>query len=239
MTSPMGTWLYEQASREYAYLGYEDITHFNIYTYWNSMLLRGIDVDFIQEDEKAFPPSIWKQTAFQHSLEIDNALLNKDCKALYLAYHTNGDIKTKGIEVEDVKWPSDCMRLVRSIQYQMIKLLAEKQIAIESNPTSNYKIGCFERYDEHPILQFYPIEYTPSTSVVKTSVNTDDRGIFSTSIAREFSLLCLALRKMKNPKNGERLYSDYQILEYIERIRENGESQCFTLQPDEYEYYKQ
>jgi hypothetical protein len=238
LTSPMSTWLYEQASREYAYLGYERIAPFDIYIYWNSILLRGIDVDFIQEDEKGFPPSIWKQTSFQHNLDIDNALLNKECRTLYIAYHTEGDIKEKGIEVEDVKWPSDCVRLVCSLQRKMINLLAEMQIAIESNPTSNYKIGCFERYDEHPILQFYPIAYKPSTPIVNTSVNTDDRGIFSTSIAREFSLLSLALRKMKHQKTGERLFSDHQILEYIEGIRKNGESQCFTLQPDEYEYYK-
>ena len=30
-----------------------------------------------------------------------------------------------------------------------------KHISIETNPTSNYRIGDFERYDEHPILYFF------------------------------------------------------------------------------------
>lgn len=238
MTPTIELRLEQEAAREYVYLGYESICPFNIYVYWDSMLLRGIDVEYLEKGNGMKTGlSSWEQTAYQHNQEIDNALENDKCRGIYQAYHYNQQIKQKGIEVEDIKWHPDIVPLIRTIQQKMIDDIAEKQISIECNPTSNCKIGYFNRYDEHPILRFHPIVSDASTSIIQSSINTDDRGIFATSIGREYSLMGLALKKMKN-EAGRQLFSDHQIVEYLEEIRKNGQSQCFQLPQDEYEYYK-
>ena len=207
--------LEQEATREYMYLGYEKICPFNIHRYWCSMQLRGIDVKYIDNNKgDIIGLSVWAQTAIQHNLDVDTAMKDDESKKLYEAYHYNPSIKQKGMEIEDVKWHPDIVPLVRVIQQRMIENLAEKQISIECNPTSNYKIGYFNRYDEHPITRFHPIVCEAGTPIINVSINTDDRGVFATSISREFSLMSLALKKMKNT-SGNQLYSDYQILEYL------------------------
>ena len=230
--------LEQEAAREYTYLGYNTIVTFNIYEYWNSMLLRGVDIDYLDcREDIEYGLSMWAQTASQHNSDIDNALKDEECKKLYRAYHHQVKIKQKGMEVEDVKWHPDIMQLVKALQQKMIEDLAEKQISVECNPSSNCKIGYFNKYDEHPVTKFHPIVCEAGTSVINASINTDDRGVFATSISREFSLMSLALKKIKD-ESGRQIYSDYQIIEYLEKIRQNGYSQCFQLPYDEYGYYR-
>ena len=233
VTKEIKKWLYQEAKREYEYLGYNTITTFSEETYWKSMLLRGADVDYVRGTAIGTGTTDWAITAIQSDEEIVHASHDEHAIAIYEMYHRNKNVKMKGIEVVDVKWHVDIVRLVKRIQKEMMHIIDSKQVAIECNPTSNYKIGHFERYDELPILQFMPLEEKRN---VNATINTDDRGVFATSLSREFSLIGLALQKARTKR---RKISENQILEYIERIRENGESQCFTLQRDEYEYYKQ
>ena len=87
-------------------------------------------------------------------------------------------------------------------------------------------IGGFERYDKHPIFTFKPIEAGPTDPIINVSINTDDRGIFATNISNEYSLITLAMMKMKD-KDGHRLYNDETIYNYVERVRKNGIIQRF------------
>lgn len=51
------------------------------------------------------------------------------------------------------------------------------------------------------------------------SVNTDDRGVFQTSIENEYSLIAIALKKMK--------VQDDEILQYLEKLQKNSMKQLF------------
>ena len=53
------------------------------------------------------------------------------------------------------------------------------------------------------------------------SINTDDKGIFYTSLKNEFSLLAIALRKERNA-DGTLKWSDLQIENYLKRIVHYG-----------------
>ncbi len=57
------------------------------------------------------------------------------------------------------------------------------------------------------------------------SINTDDQGVFDTSLKTEYALLASALKKIK--KDDKPMYNDDTIYGYIERIRENGFAQIF------------
>lgn len=67
---------------------------------------------------------------------------------------------------------------------------------------------------------------TSSQQVQFVSVNTDDQGVFDTSLAMEYSLLACTLRSLKDSQNIQ-IYNDDCIYNYLERIRENGFSQIF------------
>ena len=223
MTQIMQKWLMNEAASAYVEIGYNEVMPFEIETYWHSMLMRGTDVDFIG-NEIQLCSTVWKQTAYQNSKDIRQAMQDEDAVLLYELYHRNKKIKTKGAEVIDIKWRKGTERVVRKVQEQMIQMLADKGIAIESNPTSNYKIGRFDRYDELPLFQFCPIRDKNPRTTICTSINTDDRGVFATSIEREYSLISLALKK--HPY-GRRRYTEAEIRTYIERVQSNGKKQCF------------
>ena len=113
----------------------------------------------------------------------------------------------------------------------MRRKVAAKQIAVECNPTSNLKIGFVDKYCEHPLLQkFDPIEKQsdPHYPLLNASVNTDDRGVFATTLYNEFSLLALGMMKEKND-DGTQKYGTRQIMEYIDHLRKAGEQQRFRV----------
>ena len=116
---------------------------------------------------------------------------------------------------------------MEDLQGVMIRKISEKGIAIETNPSSNICIGSFEKYEDLPLFNFSPMEQDVHTSVVNVSVNTDDRGVFATSLYHEFSLIAAALFKQKD-KDGNRLWSNEAIYDYIDKLRSNGFYQRFN-----------
>lgn len=119
--------------------------------------------------------------------------------------------------------------LLECIQEDMMERLERKHIAIECNPSSNFKIGDMDRYDQHPILRFYndglATPYKPHHLAV--SINTDDQGVFSTSLEREYSLIALALERNEIPPY---VNSPRAIAEWLERVRQMADEQRFDVQ---------
>ena len=83
------------------------------------------------------------------------------------------------------------------------------------------KIGRFSRYDQHPIVRFHAIDKDENRHSIMISINTDDKGLFGTSLRNEYSLIALALRKTRNDK-GELKWSDAQIENYLRKIAHYG-----------------
>lgn len=98
-------------------------------------------------------------------------------------------------------------------------MIYTKGICIETNPTSNLRVGRLDRYDNHPIFRF------SNTSILhrnlKVTVNTDDKGIFETSLERELALLAISQWKQKN-KNGRNKWKSTSVYKYIGKLAQNG-----------------
>lgn len=225
LTQTMSNELMREARRMYEKIGYGSKRLFNIETYWHSMLLRGTDMEYIKGAGHGARED-WKRTAHQQNEEVIEAVKDKRAVELYINYHRSEKVRKSGIEVEDVKWPLRIIEVVKLIQNDMRKMMAKRGIAIETNPTSNYKIGRFDKYDELPLFQFYPVSSNKEKPVICTSINTDDRGVFATSIEREYSLICRAMEKMRY-MSGKRMFNEGKAQDYIKKIRMNGEDQCF------------
>lgn len=166
-----------------------------------------------------------------YSSELNSIRNNGKAARVYSMYHFNKDVKEKGKETEEVKISEQYIEMVTALQEKMMIELSRKHIGIETNPSSNVLIGPFDRYEQHPIFRFYPVMPTSSQQVQFVSVNTDDQGVFDTSLAMEYSLLACTLRSMKD-KQCIQIYNDDCIYNYLERIRENGFSQAFPAVGD-------
>ena len=109
----------------------------------------------------------------------------------------------------------------------MQEQLANRGILIECNPSSNVLIGTFRAYDKHPIFRFNN-EYLgePARQQLCVSVNTDDLGVFDTSLEFEYALLYQTLREMTDD-DGKPRYKDAEIRHYLENLRAMGETSTF------------
>ncbi len=140
---------------------------------------------------------------------------------LYSSYHFDDKAKKEGLKpicfsVE--RWYED---LAREFQVKMRQRVAEKGLAIECNPTSNVLIGTFGFYDRHPILAFndHHLNEGSKEAHIQVSINTDDLGVFDTSLENEYALLLCAICRARH-KEGN--YNDDAVYEYLDYLRENG-----------------
>lgn len=233
--SSLENFLVGLAKRMYEHIGYQHISPFNIYTYWNSMLLRGDEPDCYSGDDLSQhmrpPVSDWERSALVHEERIDNARDDEIARRIYSCYQYLETIKKKGAERKESQFPPEIIPIVRKLQQWMLRELAKRHITIECNPTSNLKIGFFDRYDQHPLLTtFDALSQLGETSYpsVSATICTDNRGVFCTTAYTELSLIALAMRKIKDDNNNE-LYNERTIIDYIERIRNNGYNRRFII----------
>ncbi len=214
--------LYLQDTASTLFADIEYTSEFNMLHYWHSMLLRS------NEHNEPTASQLWKDSAIVDDISVHSAMKDKIANDILSEYMTSKSVKTKGNEAYIGKYPEQIAKIIPLIQKEMIRKIAEKGIAIECCPSSNIMIGGFERYDKHPIFTFKPIVAKPTDPIINVSINTDDKGIFATNIRNEFSLITLAMMKMKD-KDGHQLYNDETIYDYIARVRRNGIQQRFKI----------
>lgn len=141
---------------------------------------------------------------------------------LYYRYHFDEKVKRKGLEVIAVDIEDWYVKLMGKLQeYMCHNRIADNRIAIECNPTSNKLIGYFNAYDEHPILKFNdnilnPVSVHPQILV---SVNTDDLGVFDTSLSYEYALIFRAIQRKRHSQGD---FNDQKIYDYLAHIISNG-----------------
>ena len=64
---------------------------------------------------------------------------------------------------------------------ELVEVLAQRQVPVETCITSNLRTGCCARLEEHPVRRLFD-------AGVMVTLNTDDPAMFSTSLAREYAL---------------------------------------------------
>lgn len=224
--NPTCAYLQEVFNHYFTYIYGENKNHCNILTYYQSWLLRGNDPLFFKEDSHETIKIIanqWNQCAFNNNFqEVREAQKNTVARHLYHQYHYDLEVKRKGEEGETLKFKEDVrkdlLKSIETIQQQLLTEIEKKHLVIECNPSSNYKIGEFDRYDEHPIIKFF--NYGLNTEYprhdISVSINTDDKGIFATSLEREYSLMALAMEKHYSEGHYN---SPRAIVEWLDKIR--------------------
>ncbi len=157
---------------------------------------------------------------------LDKYRKNPVVAELYYAYHFDQEVKLTGLQPQAIEIEAWYVDLVASLQQAMRLEVFKNEIAIECNPTSNALIGTFTYYDRHPILTFnqYYLNQDEKTPDLWVSINTDDLGVFDTSLTNEYALMFRAIQ-MKRHSLGN--YDDHAIYKYLDDIRLNGISMAF------------
>lgn len=150
-----------------------------------------------------------------------NVRENPEAGKLYYLYHFDVEVKKKGLEVEPIAIKQWYIELMERMQAVLRRRIAQMGISIECNPSSNYLIGYFNRYDQHPIFTFnnYRLGGGSEESQIHVSINTDDLGVFDTSMSYEYALLYAAVCRKRY---SEGCYNDAAVYDYLDYIRESG-----------------
>ncbi len=113
-------------------------------------------------------------------------------------------------------------RCVHGAQRAVWRRVHKQALFIESNPTSNLLIGSFESYRDLPMVRQgkAPGTQTCDLPALRVTINTDDPGIFDTTLRSEYVRVGQALLKQEGVDAVE-------ACDWLDKIRENGLAASF------------
>lgn len=129
--------------------------------------------------------------------EFSNILRVKNEKSkafdLYRKYHGNRffDMSWGGASKEESPY-EECqtdlisVNSLKRLQLLVLKHVNERMVALETMPTSNVRISCYNDYDEHHIFNWLNLDQHPDYPVPTVCICTDDPGVFATNIRNEY-----------------------------------------------------
>lgn len=206
---------------------------FNMSNYYDAMKLRGDEPKYYSSGYFDKREYLLDNEKYAINLKINAKLRDMpDVVLLYYHYHFNGKARMIGGQTIQKEVSRDYMKAVQKIQEEMQKDIASRGIGIETNPSSNYLIGTFREYAKHPIIRFYNRGLTSDLKAmqdcpqISVSINTDDQGVFSTSLENEYSLMACALEKFVD-EAGNNVYNRNMIYEWLDNVRIMGNEQSF------------
>jgi hypothetical protein len=131
-------------------------------------------------------------------------------------------VRRTGDEIESVDmqdqwklWRQVC----REAQAKTQKMVQDKQLVVEVNPTINRVIGPMKRLADHHIFRLTLDKENRLRPGIRVTVNTDDPGVVGTSLMHEYYLLGEHLLKNDVPET--------QVEQWLEWLRKNGSDFSF------------
>ena len=201
-------------------------------TYYHAMWLRSDVAGMIS---RGAPPAWERSMKCQHERCVKS---REDGKAVIIAHKMKMDAAMNARGGEAVKWKigRDYMLLMTKLQKVMMNKLEKLGVTIESNPTSNLMLSTMERYDELPLFkQNFPSRFWGRHLPV--TINTDDKGIFATSLLNEYMLVAKSMSKQKSLLT-ERKWSDKRIEDYLLTIIAQSRQAKFKWSNNDYEAHR-
>lgn len=214
--------------------------NFNIETYYDAWCLRGDAPELYREgyfkkpDAFDSPRGTYSFYAVNRSFpkEKPDIRFFQENALLYYYYHFDWDVRYEGEKRVEIKVNPLYREAAAKVQKALQRKVVSCGVGIETNPSSNYLIGTFKRYDKHPIIRFYNRSLTVDEAELRecpqlnVSINTDDIGVFSVSLENEYAYMALALEKARD-SSGKPLYNKNMIYQWLDDIREMGVEQTF------------
>ncbi len=206
-----------------------------LFEYYCSMRLRGDHPDLYRTLSYKDPPHAHPNAYEGYKRDSNRQLrpLRRSIPVAFLcqAYHYDEEARRAGHISVEIPVTDEYASLMAAMQNGLARELVSRGIMVECNLTSNYLIGTFRRYEKHPIFRFNGDGLVrsdgrrDSTMQLNVSINTDDAGVFDTSLENEYALLARCLEEQQ--EEGKPVYEVGSIYAYINNVREMGLSQVF------------
>lgn len=245
----------ENQAYEYFYYIYEDVQTYSdnieiccynkenssLINYYKSWKLRGDHPSLYEtykNENNKYNFSDYYRSKKQKNIELIDLRKNKYIIKLCNAYHFNKKVKKRGSEIDVFYIEKDLVTIIEKLQDKMQYKLMRAGISIECNLTSNVLIGSFKKYHKHPLFRFnnYGLsnhKKKVNSSEMCVSINTDDQGVFATSLENEYAILVATMENMfKKSNKNKMLFSNEEIYSYVDHIRKLSNSQSFHPNAD-------
>lgn len=201
----------------------------------------GLQEYFYSMQLRGDAPELYESLSFQNNSfcgsQYDLYRINKQVSntyrndpeivGMYYYYHYGYNEKIEGAKAIEVDITPEYIAIVRQVQDVMQSYLERKGLIIECNPSSNVLIGTFKEYKVHPVFRFNSRGLmggnadNPNCHQMHVCINTDDLGVFDTSLEFEYALLFAALSKERDSMGNLR-YSENDILAYLQNLQMLG-----------------
>lgn len=197
--------------------------YFNLY--WDSWKLRGDHPDLYRSGRYSDIEIMYTESGYERYMKSDKKLdiyrNNPMIGNLLFLYHFDRGVKLRGYDVEHIKVGDMYIEFIEEIIRAFRSKISELGLAIECNLTSNVLIGSFRSYEKHPVFEFKPIEMDKKMGKkdMIVTLNTDDLGVFDTSLSNEYALIYSALQNKMRRNND---FGEIDIINYMNELRENG-----------------
>lgn len=218
---------------------YDGGNSLNRYQYYCAMQLRGDAPELYytlpynpRERITGSTRNRWEAYRVRLSGKLEAYRTSEAILRLMQSYHFDPQCRARGRALVEYEITEDYVCLMRQMQDALAWDCARQGIMIECNPTSNYLIGTFRRYDNHPIFRFNNARLVESggggaaTPQLSVSVNTDDLGVFDTTLENEYAILASCLERAKDGE-GRPKYTRDSIYQYLDNARRMGLEQSF------------
>lgn len=225
----------EMTYRQYKYGMQEYQPAFDIFSYYAAWKLRGDEPSLYERGYYQESVFQLEKTGKKVNMEYPKPFeLRKQCDVsiLYYYYHFNWLVYKDGKQKIEKYMPDCYVDGAVKLQKAMQSFIGRNGIGIECNPSSNLKISTMDNYAEHPIVQLYNKDLEKDPQKLQeclqlfVSINTDDKGVFYTSLENEYALMACALEKVKD-KQGSYIYNRQMIYQWLDNIRKMGLQQSF------------
>lgn len=105
---------------------------------------------------------------------------------------------------------------LRLVQDSVLCEFRERQVAIETLPTSNVRISVYEKYAEHHVFRWLGLR---GDTPVRVCVGSDDPGIFAINLRNEYAHLLRELDAITDPQSAQN---------YLEQLITTGKAWRFA-----------
>lgn len=209
--------------------------YFDIFTYYEAWKLRGDEPDLYKSgrfDENGVLD--WKREYLfnRRYPERFASRTSDEIAYLYYLYHFDWDVRNNGRKSIQKYILPVYIEGVQEVQRAMQKEFGAYGIGVETNPSSNFAISTIRSYEEHPIAVMYNKDMTwdreemERCPQINVSINTDDKGVFHTSLENEYALMACTMENAQDEKGNLR-YNRQMIYQWIDNIRKMGNLQSF------------
>jgi hypothetical protein len=111
------------------------------------------------------------------------------------------------------------LQLCRQVQEKLRGIVRDLHLVVEVNPSSNRIIGPMASMQDHPVFRLTHDKEGRLAREGRVTINSDDPGVFATSLSHEFFLLGEVLL--------DRGYPEEEVMQWLEWLRCKSEDYSF------------